>query len=183
MEANPPGGSVVPFARRWHVIHEIDLVRLIAGHRLRNGLCDRLERVADALPAPPPAALAAALCDMLAEIVARDGREALARLEALLPGKGGDGLTRGLIERIRARHAADAATADELAAALQAADLPDALGADALGYAIRCFATGCHATIEFELLAIVALAGHRLTPQARALLTERLLPAAPDDVH
>ena len=183
MEANPIGGSVVPFARRWHVIHEIDLVRLIAGHRLRNGLCDRLERLADGLPSRPPAEMVTALCDMLAEVVARDGRDALARLEALLPGSGGDGLAQCLIERIRARHAADAATADELAAALQAADQPDVLGAEALGYVIRCFVTGCRATIEFELLAIVALAGHRLTPQARALLTERLLPTAPEDLH
>ncbi|MGF7151084.1 hypothetical protein FHS96_004745 [Sphingomonas zeicaulis] len=182
MEAKPTGGSVVPFARRWHVIHEIDLVRLIAGHRLRNGLCDRLERVADDLPARPPAEMVAALCGMLAEVLARDGNDALVRLEALLP-SGGDGLAQGLIERIRARHAADAATADELVAALLPADQPDVLVPEALGYAIRCFVTGCRATIEFELLAIVALARHRLTPQARALLTECLLPTAPEDLH
>ncbi|AHE51966.1 hypothetical protein NX02_01000 [Sphingomonas sanxanigenens DSM 19645 = NX02] len=174
---------MVPFARRWHVIHEIDLVRLIAGHRMRSDLCDRLECVADGLPSRPPADIEAALCDMLAGAVARDGRDALARLKALLPGGGGDGFAKGLIGRIRTRHAADAAAADELAAALQAAEQRDALGAEALGYAIRCFVSGCRATIEFELLAIVALAGHRLTTPARVLLTERLLPTASDDLH
>ena len=63
MDRNPLHGSVIPFARRWHVIHEIDLVRLIEDQRGRLAVCDRAERIADALPQRPDGA---ALTEVLA---------------------------------------------------------------------------------------------------------------------
>lgn len=40
MNRNLLQGSVVPFARRWHIIQEIDLIRLLQEHRRRLALCE-----------------------------------------------------------------------------------------------------------------------------------------------
>lgn len=182
MDSNGLQGSVVPFARRWHVIQELDLVRLIAGHRLRAGLCNRLETLADALPALPGHDDLEALCDMLTDLIEEGDPAKPSPLAALLPGSREDHLAAALITRIRARRADDAAAADELIAALLPADAADSRPAgETLGYMIRCFTTGCRRAIEFEQLAVVALAGHRLTPDARAVLVGSLAEAQPAD--
>lgn len=166
-------GSVVPFARRWHIIQEIDLVRLIAAHRRRAALCDRLEQLADGLPALPPPADMASLCQDILDAAIRDEGDELPFLDAMLR-HGTDPLTDALLDHIRMRHWADVAMAQELVAALRP-EAPDSRpAADALGYLLRGFFSGCRRGIDFEQLAIVALAGHRLTPEARAVLVDAL---------
>jgi hypothetical protein len=70
MDRNPLQGSVVPFARRWHVIHEIDLVRLIQQHRRRLALRPA-EAIADGLPERPDAPMTAAFLTALQGLVAK----------------------------------------------------------------------------------------------------------------
>jgi len=175
MERNRLQGSVVPFARRWHVIQEIDLVRLVGEHRRRAALCDRLEAVADRLPDRPAPDEAAAIERALAAVVERDERDEIALLRAMLLHGPVQPLARSLIDHIRRRHASDAAAAQELTAALQPTAARDPVpSAETLGHMLRGFFTGCRRAIDFEQLTILTLAGHRLTPDARALLVEAL---------
>lgn len=164
-------GNVVPFARRWHVIHEIDLVRLIGAQRRRADLCDRLEAVGDGLPALPPRYELAALCGALAEIAGRGEPS----LEAMLLKDADDALGAALLDHIRIRCMTDATAAQELIEMLGPAVASDRRPtADALGYMLRGFFTGCRRAIDFEQLAILASAGHRLTRNARTMLIDSL---------
>lgn len=172
MDRNPLQGSVVPFARRWHVIREIDLVRLIGGHRRRLALCDQAEEIADDLPRRPGATATAAFLAALDALVMHGEDDADAFLAAMLLSGHDDPLTRTLLDHIHARHAADAAAARELIVTLAGADAPPA--PETLGHMLRGFFTGCRRAIDFEQLTILALAGHRLTPDARALLADAL---------
>ena len=171
-------GSVVPFARRWHVIQEIDLVRLIGAHRRRAALCDRLEDLADGLPALPAPADMASLCRDILTVATRDQDDKLPFLEAMLR-HGADPLTDALLDHIRMRQWADVAMAQELVAAL-CPEAPDSRpAAETLGHLLRGFFTGCRRGIDFEQLAILALAGHRLTQEARTMLVEALAQRVP----
>lgn len=174
-------GSLVPFARRWHVIQELDLVRLLAGHDRRNALSDRLEACADTLPARPTAETARQLRRDAAELVESAEQDEDAFLQAMFARQLDDPLTIALLKRIHRQHATDLAYMHELMAALDPA-LPDqhALSAEALGYLLRCCFTSCRDGIAFQELAILVLAQHRLTPDAREMLVNRLarLPSA-----
>jgi hypothetical protein len=83
-----------------------------------------------------------------------------------------DPLAWTLLDHVRHRHMADGAAARDLIEAFDGADA--AMGPEALGHMLRCFFTGCRRAVDFEQLAIIALAGHRLTREARALLVEAL---------
>lgn len=172
MDRNPLQGSVVPFARRWHVIHEIDLIRLMREHRDRLALCAEAEAMADALPdRPTPAALArfsAALDTLVTRGESADG----AYLTAMLSGGRDEPLADTLLDHIRHRHRTDAAAARELVAAFAEPEAFDA--PETLGHMLRSFFTGCRRAVDFEQLTIVTLAGHRLTPEARGLLVDAL---------
>lgn len=169
MDRNPLQGSVVPFARRWHVIHEIDLIRLIQEHHRRLALCTQAEAIADDLPRRPAAPAMAAFREGLA------GKGQWADgdyLQAMLVNGHEGPLARTLIDHIRHRRMADGAAARELMAAF---DEADAFAApETLGHMLRSFFTGCRRAIDFEQLTIIALAGHRLTPEARALMEDAL---------
>lgn len=174
-EQNRFMGSVVPFRRRWHVIQEVDLARLIREHYRRARLCDRLERLADALPELPGGEQVAEIRNDLAELVARNEHEELPYLRSMLVNDSGDALTTALLEHVAARHAADAAAAEELDWALQSA-VPggDGVPPAVLGYMLRCFFDGCRRAIDFEQMTILTVAGHRLTTEARAVLVDAL---------
>lgn len=73
MDRNPLQGSVVSFARRWHVIQEIDLIRLVQEHRRRLALCGQAEAMADALPDRPDAATMTLFLQALEALVTRGG--------------------------------------------------------------------------------------------------------------
>lgn len=103
----------------------------------------------------------------------RDGDDADAFLAAMLLNGHGDPLAVALLDHLRARHVADAAAAGELIAAFAGADGPPA--PETLGHMLRGFFTGCRQAIDFEQLAILTLAGHRLTRNTRALLADALM--------
>jgi len=167
-----------PFARRWHVIDEIDLVGLVADHAGTERLCMRLEACADRLPERPAPAeiddLCAALQSRVLDHIDREDR----LLAAMFADEVRDPLCRALLDHIHARHVACTVLAQDLIASLNAtAPGHRTICAEALGYMLRCFFDGCRAAMAFEELAILALAGTRLTREARALLTHRLAAA------
>jgi len=171
-------GSHVPFARRWHVIDEIDLIGLAADHAATERLCVRLEACADQLPERPTPAeiddLCAALQSRLLDHIDREDRLLAAMFARDLP----DPLCHALLDHIHTRHVACTVLAQDLIAALDAtAPGHRSICPEALGYMLRCFFDGCRAAMAFEELAILALAGTRLTRDARALLAHRLAAA------
>ncbi len=172
MDRNPLQGSVVPFARRWHVIHEIDLIRLLQEHRRRLLLCRQAEAMADGLPDRPEGAAMTLFLKALETLVTRGERTDGAYLEAMLSNGHDDPLIDTLLDHVRHRHEADAAAARELVAAFAEADAFAA--PETLGHMLRSFFTGCRRAVDFEQLVIIALAGHRLTPEARGLLVDAL---------
>ncbi|MFD1787536.1 hypothetical protein ACFSC3_08125 [Sphingomonas floccifaciens] len=177
MKHNRLEGSVVAFTRRWHVIQEVDLVRLIGEHRRRAALCESVEAVADALPLLPDPAVAEMLCRELDDMVAGNERDELPFLEAMLVDGHDDPLAAALLDQVRIRCVDDAAKAADVIRALRAPlRTRRPLHADALGYLLRGFIEDCRRAIGFEQLTILAVAGHRLTPDARALLIDCLTP-------
>lgn len=164
-----------PVARAgsWHVIDELDVVGLVSDHAALDRLCDRLEQHADRLPhAPTPRqadALRGELRVVLGRHVVREER-VFARLFAASLAQP---LCHTLIDLVAARHSACLAQAEDIVAALQ----PESgapLCAEAFGYMLRGFFEGCRQAMAFEELALLTLAGDRLTPVARAMLTHRL---------
>ena len=76
-----------------------------------------------------------------------------------------------VLARIRARHAIDDSSAQDLIAALDPESTePDRFPPEMLGYMLRCFFDGCRRAMDFTELAILALGERRLTRDARALL-------------
>lgn len=167
-------GSRLRFSR-WHVIDEIDLIGLVADHAATERLCMRLEACADQLPErPAPAesdALCAALQSRILDHVNREDR----LIAAMFAHDLRDPLCRALLDHIHTRHVACTVLAQDLIAAIDATALGHrAICPEALGYMLRCFFEGCRAVMALEELAILALAGTRLTREARALLAHRL---------
>jgi len=156
-------GNVVPLVNQWHVIHEVDVVRLIADHLRLAALCDLLERCADDLPTWPSPATTAYLRKALATLAqpGGDDRPPYPTLAELID--------------IGTRHATDVTHAQDLADALDAApDGEQRVSPDTLGYMLRCFFNGCRQAMDCEELAILALARHRLTRTAREALLDSL---------
>ncbi|QJU59108.1 hypothetical protein HL653_16280 [Sphingomonas sp. AP4-R1] len=176
MEHNQLEGSVIPFARRWHVVQEIDLIPLMQAHRSRAALCDRLEAIADALPSLPAPEERDAICQQLLETAALEERDEMPFLNQMLVRSSPEPFAAALIEHVRRGNASDAYSAFELVAMLRPSPIGEKLlSAEALGYLLRGFFNGCRRAIEFEQLAILALAAHRLTKDARALLVDRFV--------
>ncbi|MBO9713286.1 hypothetical protein [Sphingomonas sp.] len=164
---------VVPFARRWWMIDEIELVPLVAEQAQLAILCDALEACADALPAAPEEAVAARLCARLDQVAARGETGAVEALAARLDTICGDPLALAMLDRCGPCRMADAVHAQDLAAMLRAGTNAG-ISPDALAYMLRCFFTGCRRTMDLELLALLALARNRLTAEARMLLSGAL---------
>lgn len=173
----PRWSADIVLPRRWWMIDEIDLVRLIAEQEALAGLCDRLEACADALPALPQPDTRSRLCGLLDALVARAPQVEEPAFAALFDRDAADALTLALLDQSRRRHADDAVHAQDLIAMLRS-DVETDTGTaspDALGYMLRCFFTGCRQAMDLELLAILALARHRLTVAARALLVDAIV--------
>ena len=169
-----PAGQA-PVGRRsgWHVIDELDLVRLVSDHAALDQLCARIETLADRLPDRPTPQEAEALCDALrigfGRQVVRDER-LLARLFAAeLP----QPLCHTLLDHIATRHTACLLQAEDIIVALQ--PNPEAsLCSEAFGFMLRCFFQACRQAMAIEEMAVLTLGGQRLTPAARALLVDRI---------
>ncbi|WP_294392928.1 hypothetical protein [uncultured Sphingomonas sp.] len=167
--------SMVPFARRWHVIAEIDLMRIVAEHAAIEHLCKRLESIADTLPERPSPGAVVIVTEELEELLGAHNSHEDQVLEAMFARDLPRLLTHSLLDHIHARHISCAVQAQDLSAALMAgAEGEHAVPAETLGYMLRCFFEGCRDAMAFEQLAILALAGNRLTDGARALMTERM---------
>jgi hypothetical protein len=162
---------VVPFAERWHVIHELDLARLIAAHARVRDVCDRLEACADALPRRLSDAETDAVCRDLRAVFVSYPRDEDALIAALFGLGLGDPLTAAVVARMRASHVSDAIQADDILAALSGVSAPCA---EAFGYMLRSFFDGCRQAVDFTQLAILTLGAGRLTRGARDMLVRGL---------
>lgn len=174
IDRNRLAGSVVPFCRRWHIIQEVDLARLMAEHGRLAALCDELEACADLLPALPTRERSAALREALGTLAVRDDRAVALYLQDMFTRQQDDPLTCALLDKVRTLHITDAAHAEELIAMLEEVEGRQSAPNEALGYLLRCFFQVCRHTMDVEKLAILHLARGRLTPEARALLTGSL---------
>lgn len=171
-------GSHVPFARRWHLIDEIDLIGFVADHSAIERLCVHLEACADQLPERPTPAVVDDLCAALQTQVLDHFNREDRLLVAMFARELRDPLCRALLDVTHSRHVACAVLAQDLIAALKAGSAEQrTICAEALGYMLRCFFDGCRAAMAFEELAVLTLASTRLTGEARMLLTERLATA------
>ncbi|MEG3175785.1 hemerythrin domain-containing protein [Sphingomonas sp. RB3P16] len=163
-----------PSGTGWHMIAEIDLVRLVADHAALDRLSDRLEELADRLPQRPGPREAEALCEdlrgRLGQHVVREER----LFAALFTAGPSSPLCHALLDQIGRRHTTCLLQAEDVIAALQPDPVEPLLCAEAFGYMLRGFFEGCRQAMANEELAIVALGEARLTPGARRMLTERI---------
>ena len=159
--------------RGWHMIDEIDLVRLITEHSAWLRLSVRLEAIADALPALPDEDELHLLRAQVDGLTKCDAPEDM--LDRLLDRDKGRPLAKSLLDGFHAARTARLIDADDLVTALANAAEQDApFAATALGYMLRSFFQGCRKAIALEQLALLAISNDRLTADARALLNERL---------
>jgi hypothetical protein len=156
------------FCDGWYARLDTRIRALAAEHAVLRALCDRLEGFADGLPGIPPAEERHAAARQLAILLPGHQQREDALLESLLPPEGGCATERALLERIRGQHVTDRVHAQDLGAALEAAD--GSGDGRALGYMLRCFFDGCRRALAFEELAILNLARRRLSPETGALL-------------
>ena len=157
------------FCEGWRARTEKGVHALVAEHVVLRALCDRLEAIADGLPGLPPAEERRQLSRHLTTLLPPHQARESELLQSLLPADGASPVEHSLVERIRDQHVMDAVHAQDLGAALEAAG-PDSNG-DTLGYMLRCFFDGCRRAMAFEELALLRLAGRRLSPAATSLLT------------
>ncbi|MET4898374.1 hypothetical protein RN629_14655 [Sphingomonadaceae bacterium jetA1] len=175
MESPRASGHDGPVPQPWHAIQDIDIVRIVADHRCLANLCNLLERCADELPRLPPEPTAARLCEALTALTEPVENECPAYPALTEIYDPGDPFAAALMEELRIRYATDAMHAQDLADALRAAPgMADRISADTLGYMMRCFFNACRQAMDCEELAILALAGHRLTRAARQALLDSL---------
>lgn len=102
-------------------------------------------------------------------------------LEAIFQREPPQTLNAAVLAHIRARHAVDAANAENLIAAREPSPNEQyRLPPETLGYMLRGVFDGWRRAMDFNELAILTLGDRRLTPQARELLIaslERNVPA------
>ncbi|WP_404712568.1 hypothetical protein [Sphingomonas sp. MMS24-J13] len=156
----------------WHMIDEVDLVRLVADHSAWLRLCARLEAMADELPLVPDEdelfLLRAQVQGLTQPSRVRDDRA----LDSLFARERARPLARSLLDGFHLARTARIVDVEDILTALEGEGA--AVSADALGYMIRSFFRGCRSAIAMEQLALLALGSNRLTADARALLVERL---------
>ena len=157
----------------WHMIDEIDLVGLIAEHQTWLQLCDRLERIADALPDVPGPVETAALRVTLSKLLPESDTMGDFPVRQLFAREAATPIGERLLARLQMRRAALAVEVQDLADMI-AIDARERITADTLGYMLRCVFTTCREIIALEQFALLAIAPQRLTVAARALIIERI---------
>lgn len=168
MEQSPIERQVLPFHRRWHVISEVDLAPLLADHAAVRRMCRVVEALADRLGEYPSVEERTAIADLIHSCIREHAMVTSRLLERLFAGERlafGDGvLTRILLDQI-----ADGVHAEDVVEALRADVLqPERL--EMLGYMLRCLFSNCRRALDFEELALLSLAGPRMSIQARRAL-------------
>jgi hypothetical protein len=173
MAGRPMGAKWPP--RCWHMIDEIDLVRLMAEHSDWLRLCARLESIADGLPSLPQADDVRLLRAQVEGLIGTPARAEERTIDALFVRERVRPLARNLLDGFRLARAARVIDAQDILAALEArGDGGNGVSATALGYMMRSFFQGCRDAVVIEQLGLFALGKDRLTADARALLLERL---------
>lgn len=175
IDTHRSAGTLLPFARRWHVIHEIDLVPFVAWHERLRRLCDRLEACADALPDWPAPREMDELCRGLRDVIERETARDGAFIAELFGRDLRDRLAAALLRRVDTSQTADLIYAEDLIAALEAGPPVGGRAAtETLGYMLRGFFVSRRQMLAFEGLAILALGHNRLTADSRTLLVDSL---------
>jgi hypothetical protein len=150
---------------------------LVRQHTMLRHLCDRLETIADRLPQPPEAVERDAVCHQLRRLVPRHRQDEQALLARLFPDRDATAADRHLLGVIHGQHAQDEIHAQDLSLALEATG-PDntdpPLGAETLGYMLRCFFDGFRRALDFEELAMLTMGGRRLPAALAAILAHAL---------
>lgn len=149
------------------------VLALTAGHAQLRALCDRLERMADALPELPPPEVRNDLAWELAVLLPGHLASERTLLEGLAAEAGDARLGQAILGQIASLHALDEMHAQDLSQALHEPDLP-AGGAATLGYMLRCFFDGCRRAMAFGELGVAALVRPRLSAAMLALLCTAL---------
>ncbi|WP_421988816.1 hypothetical protein [Roseococcus sp.] len=125
----------------------------IAEHARLRELCDRLEAIADHLPALPEGGSQCLMGELSALLRQREEDNLL---DMLLYLRDPTGTRQALAARIRSQQVTDLVHAQDLGVALAEAKGGDAAS---LGYMLRCFFLGCRRALAFEELAILYLGG------------------------
>lgn len=155
----------------WHMIREVDLVRLVAEHSAWLRLCARLEALADDLPALPDEDDMRLLRAQIEGLTQSRRGSGEATLDALFTRERARPLARTLLDGFQLARAARIIDLDDILTALESRDTP----ANTIGYMMRSFFRGCRSAIAIEQLSLLTLGSGRLTGDARALLMERLI--------
>ncbi|MCJ2127505.1 hypothetical protein [Methylobacterium sp. E-045] len=156
------------------LIAEAELLRLMARHERLACLCDHLEACADILPTWPVEGQAKRLRAALSDFIMHEAQSSAFVAEMFGPGLQ-NSLAAVLLRHVEARRTNDLVHAEDLMAVLDVK--PGAAGrisADTLAYMLRCFFAACRQRMAFEILALLMLAQHRLTPGGRSLLVDSL---------
>lgn len=170
------GRSLSP-SPSWRVVHEIDIVPMVAQHARLRRLCDALERCADHLPDRAAILEATRLSAALADDLSAHTGAEVATLASLFDGVPADESII-LIDRIRHRHSVDRLHAEDLHDELTIAAMTmGPVRGELLGYMMRCLFDGCRRGIDFQEAAILMLARERLTKGAMATLRSSLTAA------
>ncbi|WP_454884196.1 hypothetical protein [Sphingomonas oryzagri] len=156
----------------WHMIDEVDLISLVAGHARLARLCDALEIVADRLPVMPGEAEALRLREDLGHVLPTHEARECAVLAALFGGHPPAGQNRAIMQHIGNCRASCLVQGQDLVAALS--DETPAPCTETLGYMLRSFFQTCRQAMAFEALAILHMGDRRLTSDAAALMRASL---------
>lgn len=164
MAANDAG---IPSSRRavgkWHVITELDLMRLVAEH-------SQLEQTCNALLGGMQNTLLLSIKvrELLESSLAPHARSEDLWLTDRLAGVGAPPVAQSLLEAIRTGHSMMIHSGHQLADALESSiEMP--------WEQVTRFVDACRQAMMMETLAISYLAGPRLTPEARALLEDSMI--------
>ena len=178
MEHSPIEHTLLPFRRRWHVIDEADIARLLADHARMRELCQDLESLADRLCGHLPLHERCAAADRLQETMLDHVKATSTFFGQVFRGErlSYEG---GVLARILTRQIADAIHAEDVADALRE-EVLDAADINILAYMLRCVFENCRRALDFEQLSLLSIAAHRLTAAARTSLQQLL--ARPQDV-
>jgi hypothetical protein len=163
---------VLPFRRNWHVVNEVDLAPLLADHAAVRRMCQRAEDLADQLGDGPELEQRVSLAETVRCCIRDHVKVTSAFLQRIFTGEAlrfGE----GVLARILLGQISDAMRAEDVVDLLQTETL-DSEKIDMLSYMLRCLFDNYRRAIDFEELALLSLAGTRLSAEARLALEHSL---------
>lgn len=163
---------VLPFHPRRPVIEEDDLAPLIADHVEVRRMCREVEALADRLADPPSLMERCAAASLIHATAATHVRVTSTFLDEAFAGERLK-FSRSILKRILLGQISDAIHAEDVVEILRSERL-DATRIDALSYMLRCLFDSCRRSLAFEEMALLSIAGDRLTHDARLALESML---------